>query len=316
MEATIGSDCFKIGVVMISAESSNNQIRRVTYWGLAGNISLSSLKIVVGLLVTSLSLVADGIHSLSDCLTDFAVILGVRFSSKAPDREHPFGHGRIETFATAFIALVLVAVGGGMIYTASKAIAAMHAAGITHVTISSWVIWIAAVSVVTKELMYQWTRHVAIKTHSTAVYANAWHHRSDAFSSVAVIIGAISVKLGYPHGDQLGAIAVGLMIVLVGIQIISGCIREFSERSVDKKSIEQIQKIIDDEPRIRQWHNLRTRSVGREIFLDVHILVDPELKITQAHAIADALEQRLHNEMPRPVNVVVHVEPDTPRQRK
>jgi divalent metal cation (Fe/Co/Zn/Cd) transporter len=106
------------------------------------------------------------------------------------------------------------------------------------------------------------------------------------------------------------------MIILVGIQIVSSCISEFAERSVDKKTMEQIQKIIEAEPRIRQWHKLRTRSVGREIFLDVHILVDPDLKITQAHAIADALEQRLHNEMARPVNVMVHVEPDTPRQRK
>lgn len=301
---------------MITAEISNHQIRVVTYWGLAGNIALSALKVAVGLVVRSMSLVADGIHSLSDCLTDFAVILGIRFSSKGPDQDHAFGHGRIETFATAFIAIVLVAVGAGMVYTASKAIAAMHAAGVTQAAISSWVIWIAGLSVVSKEVMYQWTRHVAIKTHSTSVYANAWHHRSDAFSSVAVIIGAISVKFGYPHGDQLGAIAVGVMIILVGIQIIGGCMREFSERSVDQQSVAQIQQIIEAEPRIRQWHKLRTRLVGREIFLDVHILVDPELKITQAHAIADALEQRLHNEMTRPVNVVVHVEPDTPRQRK
>jgi cation diffusion facilitator family transporter len=301
---------------MISPQTANSRIRTVTYWGLVCNISLSALKVMVGILVKSMSLAADGIHSLSDCLTDFAVILGVRFSSKEPDNEHPFGHGRIETFSTAFIALVLVLVGGGMIYSASTAIAAQHAAGITDATISSWVIWIALLSVAVKEGLYQWTRRVAIQTHSSAVYANAWHHRSDSFSSVAVIIGAISVKFGYPHGDQLGAIAVGIMIILVGLQIISGCIREFSERSADQQSVEQIQQIIAAEPRIRQWHKLRTRSVGREIFLDVHILVDPELNITQAHAIADSLEQRLHDEMTRPVNVMVHIEPDIPIQRK
>lgn len=300
---------------MIPADTSNALIRRVTYWGMAINIALSGLKIVIGTLVHSIGLIADGIHSLSDCITDVAVILGVHLGAKEPDPEHPFGHGRLETFATAFIALVLTIVGAGMIYTASRFIAAQHAAGVSEVTISSWVIYIALLSVFAKEFLYQWTRLVAIKTHSSTVYANAWHHRSDALSSVAVLIGAVSVKLGYPHGDQLGAIAVGILIILVGVQILNRCFSEFAERSADSQSIEQIEKILAAEPEIRQWHKLRTRTVGREIFLDVHILVDPELKITQAHAIADALERALHDQMIRPVNVTVHVEPDTPRQR-
>lgn len=300
---------------MIPADTSNALIRRVTYWGMAINIALSGLKIVIGTLVHSIGLIADGIHSLSDCITDVAVILGVHLGAKEPDPEHPFGHGRLETFATAFIALVLTIVGAGMIYTASRSIAAQHAAGVSEVTISSWVIYIALLSVFAKEFLYQWTRLVAIKTHSSTVYANAWHHRSDALSSVAVLIGAVSVKLGYPHGDQLGAIAVGILIILVGVQILNRCFNEFAERSADSQSIEQIEKILAAEPEIRQWHKLRTRTVGREIFLDVHILVDPELKITQAHAIADALERALHDQMIRPVNVTVHVEPDTPRQR-
>lgn len=300
---------------MIPADTSNALIRRVTYWGMAINIALSGLKIVIGTLVHSIGLIADGIHSLSDCITDVAVILGVHLGAKEPDPEHPFGHGRLETFATAFIALVLTFVGAGMIYTASRSIAAQHAAGVSEVTISSWVIYIALLSVFAKEFLYQWTRLVAIKTHSSTVYANAWHHRSDALSSVAVLIGAVSVKLGYPHGDQLGAIAVGILIILVGVQILNRCFSEFAERSADSQSIEQIEKILAAEPEIRQWHKLRTRTVGREIFLDVHILVDPELKITQAHAIADALERALHDQMIRPVNVTVHVEPDTPRQR-
>jgi len=300
---------------MLPADTSNRQIRQVTYWGMGVNVALSAAKVLTGIIVSSIGLVADGIHSLSDCITDVAVILGVRLSAKEPDPEHPFGHGRLETFAAAFIALVLTIVGAGMIYTAGRSIAVQHAAGKADAVISSWVIYIALLSVLAKEFLYQWTRRVAIKTHSSSVYANAWHHRSDALSSVAVIAGAVSVKLGYPHGDQLGAIAVGILIILVGVQILNRCISEFSERSADRQSIEQIEAILARVPEIRQWHKLRTRTVGREIFLDVHILVDPDLKITQAHAIADALERALHEQMVHPVNVMVHVEPDTPRQR-
>lgn len=297
-------------------QQNNVSIRKVTYWGMLTNVGLAVFKSVVGLIVGSISLFADGIHSLSDLLTDVAVLVGVHFGSKEPDSEHPYGHGRLETFSTAFVAAILILVGCGMIYKASGDIAKMHASGVEKVTISTWVIWIALLSVISKEALYQWTRIVAVRAHSSAVYANAWHHRSDALSSVAVIIGAVAVKCGYPHGDQLGAIVVGIMIILVGIKVIDGCIREFSERAVDARTVEQIQKIIDSEKRIRSWHKLRTRSVGREIFLDLHILVDPQLSITNAHEIAECLERTLHEQIPQPVNVMVHIEPDLPEMRK
>jgi len=297
-------------------QQNNDAIRRVTYWGMLTNVVLSVFKSVVGLAVGSISLFADGIHSLSDLLTDVAVLVGVHFGSKEPDSEHPYGHGRLETFSTAFVAGILILVGGGMIYKASGDIAKMHAAGIEKVTISSWVIWVSLLSVISKEILYQWTRIVAVRAHCSMVYANAWHHRSDALSSVAVIIGAIAVKFGYPHGDELGAIVVGIMIILVGIKVIDGCIREFSERAVDARTVEQIQKIIESEKRIRSWHKLRTRSVGREIFFDLHILVDPQLNITDAHEIADCLERALHEQIAQPVNVMVHIEPDLPEMRK
>ena len=296
--------------------SDNAAIRRVTYIGMVGNILLSGLKVAVGLLAGSMGLVADGIHSLSDCLTDVAVILGVHLGSKKPDPEHPYGHGRLETFSTAFIAIILIGVGGGMIYHASLAIARMHREEMETVTISSFVIGIALLSVVLKEALYQWTRRVAVQTHSTALYANAWHHRSDALSSVAVVIGALAVKFGYPHGDQLAAIAVGLMIILVGVKVFGGCLHELSERAADEQTVEKITSILESESRIRQWHRLRTRSVGREIFIDLHILVDPELNITEAHEISDTLERDLHQQITRPVNVIVHVEPDLPEMRK
>lgn len=294
----------------------NMAIRRVTYIGMAGNTLLAILKMAVGFLAGSISLVADGIHSLSDCLTDIAVILGVYLGSKKPDPEHPYGHGRLETFSTAFIALILMVVGGGMIYTAAMNIARMQGVSDYVVTIRSTVIWVALFSVLIKELLYQWTRIVAVKTHSTALYANAWHHRSDAFSSVAVVIGAIAVKFGFSYGDQMAAIVVGLMVIMVGVKVFGGCLHEFSERAVDMQTVQKIEAILASERRVRQWHKLRTRSAGREIFVDLHILVDPDLNITEAHAIADVLERDLHQQIVRPVNVMIHVEPDLPQLRQ
>ena len=298
------------------AQLANCSIRRVTYAGMLVNILLAILKTLVGIATGSISLFADGIHSLSDLVTDVAVLIGIRLASQGPDADHPYGHGRFETFSTAFVAVVLIVVGAGMIYKASGDIAEMHATGVEAVTISSWVIWIALLSVILKEAIYRWTRNVAARAHSSVVYANAWHHRSDALSSVAVVIGAVAVKFGYPHGDQLGAIVVGLMVIWVGVKVIGNCIGEFAERAVDAKTVEQIQKIIESEKRIRHWHKLRTRRAGREIFLDLHILVDPDLTVTEGHEIADSLERTLHEQIPQPVNVMVHIEPDTPRMRQ
>ncbi|TFG47996.1 MAG: cation diffusion facilitator family transporter [Candidatus Brocadiia bacterium] len=159
------------------------------------------------------------------------------------------------------------------------------------------------------------TRKIAVKSHCTALYANAWHHRSDALSSVAVAIGYLTLRAGFEYGDQLATVAVGLMIIFVGIQIIGQCLRELTEGSVDKETIENIKQIINSNSQIRHWHKLRSRMVGREVFLDMHILVDPELNITAAHEIAENLEKNLHQEIVRPVNITVHVEPDIPELR-
>jgi cation diffusion facilitator family transporter len=301
---------------VLAVEAANSQIRRVTITGMWVNITLVFFKMVVGILVGSLSLVADGVHSLSDFATDIALLVGVYFGSKKPDEKHPFGHGRLETFAGAFVAAVLIVVGAGLIYQGAKGIVQTHPDGKENVHISTWVIWIALLSVVSKEYLYQITRTIAARTHSSATYANAWHHRSDAFSSVAVVIGAVAMKLGYPHGDQLGAIAVGLMIIMVGAKIVADCLSELAEGAVDSKTLEQIQMIINGQQGVHQWHQLRTRSVGREVFLDVHILVDPQLNITKAHEIAESLETSLIEQLSRPVNVMVHVEPDLPQLRK
>lgn len=290
---------------------AGRKIKSITYLGMATNIVLSVIKVAIGLSAASLALVADGIHSLSDVATDVAVLLGLRLGSKEPDQSHPYGHGRAETFSAGLIALILIVVGGAMIYYATLAIAR------DEMTIPRVGVLIAAViSIAVKEWLYRVTQKIAIQSHSPALYANAWHHRSDALSSVAVVVGFISLEFGFGHGDQVAAIAVGLMIIWVGVRVIGDALRELAEAAVDPETIERIKNIINSDSSIRQWHQLRTRTVGREVFLDLHILVDPDLKITAAHEITERLEKTLDEQITRPINITVHVEPDTPELRK
>jgi cation diffusion facilitator family transporter len=290
---------------------AGEQIKSITYLGMLVNIILAVIKIVIGFFAASLALIADGIHSLSDLATDLAVLLGLRLGSKAPDQSHPYGHGRAETFSAGLIALILILVGGVMIYYATMAIAR------DEVTTPKIGVLIAAIiSIAVKEWLYRATKKIAIKSHSAALFANAWHHRSDALSSVAVAIGFISLELGFGHGDQIAAIAVGLMIIWVGIRVIGDSLNELTESAVDSDTIEHIKNIINDNSSIRQWHKLRTRTVGREVFLDLHILVDPDLNIAAAHEIAENLENTLDEQISRPVNITVHIEPDIPALRK
>jgi cation diffusion facilitator family transporter len=279
--------------------------------GIAGNIVLSAVKLVVGYLAGSVALVADGVHSLSDMITDVAVLLGIHFGSKRPDASHPYGHGRIETFAATFIGIGLAAVGAAMIYWAAVDISK----GKT-VSPSSTVLLVALTSILVKEALYRITKTVAVKSHSSVLYANAWHHRSDALSSIAVVIGFVSLRLGFRYGDQMAAVAVGLMIILVAVHIIGDCLREFTEGAIDASTVERIKHIVSANDQIHQWHKLRTRMVGREVFLDLHILVDPDLNVGAAHEIAEGLENALHEQIARPVNITVHIEPDMPELRK
>ncbi len=287
------------------------QIKSVTYLAIAANILLFVVKLVVGVFTGSIALITDGIHSLSDMTTDLAVLVGVYIGSKEPDRRHPYGHGRAETFSSAFIALFLVFVGLAFVYYAAIDIAKGN---VIRPNIS--VLVVAIISIIAKELLYSATKRAAVRSHSPALYANAWHHRSDALSSVAVFAGFVSLRLGFKYGDQIAAVVVGLMVILVGAKIIGDCLRELTESAVDAETIEQIQRIINSNSSIQHWHKLRTRTVGREIFLDVHILVDIGLNIAAAHEIAENLETSLHEQIVRPVNITVHVEPDIPELRK
>jgi cation diffusion facilitator family transporter len=291
---------------------ATRQIRLVTYLSIFANIFiLVPVKFVVGFMAGSLSLVADAIHSVTDMITDFAVLLGLHFGSKKPDLDHPYGHGKLETLSAAAIALGLLAVGLGMVYYAAHDIAKGN---IKHP--KNLVLAAAVLAIAVKEIIYRVTKAVAIKYHCPAALANAWHDRADALSSVAVVIGVITQKFGFDYGDQVAAIVVGIMVSLIAAGIFKNCLAELTEKAVDEATLDHIKDVIKADNQIRQYHRLRTRTVGREVFLDLHILVDPDISISAAHEISERLETTLHNQLTRPVNIIIHVEPDFPQLRK
>jgi len=286
----------------------DRRIRSVTLWGALLNLLLMALKIVAGILIRSSALIADGIHSLSDLATDFVVILGSRLSNRPADETHPYGHQKFETLASVFVSLVLVVVGGGFIWTASRAM--LEGEGSFP---GAWVLVISGVSVVSKEFIFRVTQRIARKTHSAVLYANAWHHRSDALSSIAVLAGGIAGLLGWDMADLAATVAVGFMILGVGLKIFYQGLMELTEGSADKGSIKTIKEILKDEEEICGWHALRTRKLGGELFVDLHVLVDEKLTVRESHEITLRIEKLIKSRLSKPVNVLIHIDPDSIR---
>jgi len=282
-----------------------SQIIRVTIWGLYLNLFLVGLKLAVGIVIGSAALVADAVHSISDLATDIVVIVGIRLSSRPADESHAYGHGRFETIAASLIGAVLV--GAGILIAWKSGLSLYR----QEVNIPGYaVLVVAAVSIVSKEWIFRVTRRVARRVGSSALRVNAWHHRSDALSSVAVLFGGIAGLAGWGHGDQLAAIAVGVMVSMVGLNALWKVFVEFTEGSVSGEEQKLIVEAIQSVPGVKSWHRLRTRLVGREVFMDVHVLVAPGLSVAEGHQICSTVESAIAQSMERPINIVVHCEPE------
>jgi len=281
------------------------KIRSITLWGILANIFLIFIKVFSGVLIRSSALIADGFHSLSDLASDFVVLAGIRLSNRPPDEAHPYGHKRFETLATQMVGLILLVVGFEFIWRASAAVFR----GEENFPGGVMMLVVAGISVVVKEVLFVLTRKISKETYSTALFANAWHHRSDSLSSGAVLIGGVASLLGWGYADQVATIIVGLMIIGVAGKILYEGLIEITEHSADKESIEKISKILSEEPEVLDWHALRTRKVGGELFIDLHLLVDPEISVRDSHVICERVEDRIEKELKKPVNVLIHIEP-------
>jgi len=276
----------------------------ITLLGSVVNAGLVALKLGLGFFGSSMALVADGVHSLSDLATDLVVLGGIRLASRPADRSHAFGHGKFETLAGVLVALALIGAGVWLIREAAVGLA--HPQGAPR---SGLVMAVAGVSILAKEALYRATTRIALKLHSTALQANAWHHRSDALSSVAVLLGGATMALGYPIGDKVAAIAVGGMVLMAAARILRRAFHELLEGALSEEEKLAISQAIESVEGVQGWHRLRTRRLGRQALVDVHIQVDPNLSVIRAHKIATQVEQAVSRSLDGLASVVVHVEP-------
>jgi cation diffusion facilitator family transporter len=280
---------------------------RATWIGCGTNVSLVVFKLWAGFAANSQALIADGFHSLSDLFSDFVVLLGLKWGRKAEDADHPFGHARIETISSMVIGLTLIVVGVGITYSAIRSIYLHNPSNPGLLAI-----YAAAISIVLKEILFWYTIRVGRRLRSLAVIGNAWHHRTDAFSSVAVLIGvgATYVKPEWHLADSYAALVVTFFIVKVGINLVWSAFRELSDTAPDREALAQIRERSIRIDGVRQVHDLRARYSGSQIFVEIHIVVDPDMTVRQGHDIARQVKATLLGEFADVTHVIVHVDPE------
>lgn len=291
--------------------SRERGIYRVTIVGSIVNIVLVIFKFLAGILGHSAAMIADAVHSLSDFVTDIVVLLFIRISGKPADEDHGYGHGKYETLATVVISLILFGVGVGIIVNAVEQIVAFMN-GVVPQSPSTIALVAAALSIVVKELLYRYTVRAAEHLNSQTVVANAWHHRSDALSSVGVLIGiggAMFLGEQWRVLDPLAALVVSGFIIKVSIDLFKPCIEELLERSLPEDVERQIESIILSVDGVTSPHHLRTRRIGNNYAIEVHIRMDGNLTLNEAHRITTTVEQQLKAQFGAGTHVGIHTEP-------
>jgi cation diffusion facilitator family transporter len=287
-------------------EQRRREINIVTLWGVLINIILSVAKLLGGFWGHSQALIADGLHSLSDLASDGMVLLAARHAGEEADEDHPYGHARFETLATVGLAVLLIIVGLGIAYDAFLRLVESKPPAAPAV----YTLWIAGFSVLSKEALYHYTRIVARRINSSMLDANAWHHRSDAVSSIVVLIGILGAQMGMPKLDAFAAIVVALMVLKIGYELGFSGIRELVDTALDPAVVDAIRDKILAHEDVRELHMLRTRRMGQNALVDVHILVSPKLSVSEGHHISEAVEKSLIDSFEEINDVTVHIDPE------
>jgi len=279
---------------------------RVTYVGALVNIFLTIIKIGMGVLGQSGALIADGIHSLSDLISDLFVIVAIKLGSREADYDHPYGHRRFETMTTVLLGLGLVVVAGGIAWDAFERI--RHPENL--LTPNQDTLGIAVISILANEWLFHYTKRVGTITRSKLLLANAWHHRSDALSSVIVLFGIGAVLLGYPFADAAAAVVVALMIAKMGISLVMESINELVDSALPEDSVKEIRQTIQQTPGVKSIHLLRTRRMGEDACVDTHIVVDSRISVSEGHVIGDEVRDNLKRRIDDVTDVLVHIDPE------
>ncbi len=277
---------------------------RSTWVSVFVNLILTIAQVVVGVLAKSQGLIADGIHSLSDLVADFVVLLASHQSKKDADADHPYGHQRFETAASLVLGLLLLAVGVGMLWSAARKLEAPETVATVHIV----ALWVAGGALISKELLFRYMLSVAKRVKSSMLVANAWHARSDAASSLVVGVGIIGNLAGYPILDPIAALIVGFMVTKMGWSFSWDAMHDLMDRAVDEQEVQAIRSTLLETPGVAGVHDVRTRKMGDMIVVDAHIEVDACISVEAGHDIAVVARQRVLQRH-RVLNLMTHVDP-------
>ena len=287
------------------------EISKVTLVGGAGNLLLLAFKFTAGILAHSAAMMADAVHSLSDFITDIVVLVFVGISARPQDSTHDYGHGKFETLATFFIGLALAAAAIGIVVNGAVKFASWLN-GEELAAPGTLALWAALISIVVKEILYRYTASKGRKLESPAVVANAWHHRSDALSSIAAAVGiggAILLGKRWTVLDPLASIVVGAMLLKVAWELVKPSLGDLTEKSLPEETEKEILDIICSDPAVSHPHNLRTRRIGNRIAVEVHVRMDGDMPLREAHNKASLIERKLRDRFGPQTHVTVHTEP-------
>ena len=288
------------------------EIRRVTVAGAIVNIFLTIFKIIAGVLGRSAAMVADGIHSLSDLLSDIVVLVFTHISSKGKDKNHSFGHGKFETMATLIVSVILVAVGAKLMADGVASIIGVMNGNSIPLP-GSIALWAAIGSIIIKEILYHATIRTARRTNSPVVLANAWHHRSDALSSIGAltgIAGAMILGEKWTILDPIASCCISIAIIVVAVKMSLPSLAELLETSLPEEIEKDIISIANSVQGVENIHELKTRRNGISYIIDAHIVVDPHISVTEAHNIATEVENALREKYGNETQINIHIEPD------
>ena len=289
-----------------SAKVRERDAVRVTLIGAVLDLVLGVAKILVGLLANSVALVSDGIHSLTDLVTDAFVLAMARISHQEPDKKHPYGHGRFETIGTVVISIALFAVAGGITWDSLRRLQDPQQLAIPGV--AAFVV--ALLSIVGKEWIYHYTRRVAQRINSSMLMANAWHSRSDALSSLVVLVGLVFSWLGYFWADLIAAILVALLIARVAWHLLRGALNEVLDSALPDEEIAAFRQHILEHEHIQGVHDLRGRQHGAQVLLDIDLEVERWITVSEGHYLSERISHSLKQAFPTVSDVVVHIDPE------
>ena len=282
-------------------------IRKLSLVGIIGNVFLSAFKFIAGILGNSSAMVSDAVHSLSDVFATFIAFLGVRFGRREADASHPYGHERIESLAAIVLGLILLVTGVGIGWVGLEKILAGN---YESLPIPGMIALVAAiVSIAVKEGMFWYTRHWARVIRSSAFEADAWHHRSDAMSSIGALVGVGGSMLGYPVLDPIASVVICLFILKQGISIIYDALKKMLDTSCGEQFEKEVRQLVDAEDQVERIDMLRSRMFGDKVYIDMEIAIDGSMQLTDAHAIAERVHDDIEHAFPEVKHVMIHVNP-------